>query len=155
MVPAGALESWTGPAGALESWTGPAGALESWTGPAGALESWTELALEDAGEEPALGGRSGSAASRGALEAQRLGGALAAQTLGGTLAPRSWTGPAGTTESWMGPAEIPHERRTRTSRRRRRCSISAKADLFVWSSLLSRCTRGEPGTRNEETRNFF
>ncbi len=52
-------------------------------------------------------------------------------------------------------AEIPRERRTRTSRGRRRCSISAKADLFVWSSLLSQCTRGEPGTRNEETRNFF
>ncbi len=43
-------------------------------------------------------------------------------------------------------AEIPRERRTRTSRGRRRCSISAKADLVVRSSLLSRCT-GEPGTR--------
>ncbi len=52
-------------------------------------------------------------------------------------------------------AEIPHERRTRTSRGRRMCSISAKADLFVWSSLLSWCTQGsqERGTRkrgNEE-----
>ncbi len=43
-------------------------------------------------------------------------------------------------------AEIPRERRTRTSRGLRRCSISAKADLFVWSIILSRCT-GEPGTR--------
>ncbi len=27
--------------------------------------------------------------------------------------------------------------------------------LRCWSSLLSRCCTGEPGTRNEETRNFF
>ncbi len=34
-------------------------------------------------------------------------------------------------------AEIPRERRTRTSRGRRRCSISATAGLFVWSVVLS------------------
>ncbi len=34
-------------------------------------------------------------------------------------------------------AEIPRERRTRTNRGRRRCSISATAGLFVWSVVLS------------------
>ncbi len=50
-------------------------------------------------------------------------------------------------------AEIPRERRTRTSRGRRRCSISAKADLFVWSSLLSSVGHESRGnTRHREHR---
>ncbi len=86
-----------------------------------------------------LGGALAAHTLGGALAAQTLGGALAAQTLGGALAAHTLGGALAA--QTLGGARA----RTRTPAAN---SIASEEELF-WSSLLSRCTQGEP------TRSFF